>query len=80
MNILFQFHIIFSKSIKSNVNGIALGMLGGRGGISLLRNEDKPIFRGYALPDQPELLVQAVSVNALAMFGKCMPGKYCNDY
>ena len=27
------------------------------GGILLLGNEDKPIFRGYVLPDQPELLV-----------------------
>ena len=25
--------------------------------ISLLGNEDKPIFRGYVLPDQTELLV-----------------------
>ena len=27
------------------------------GGISLLGNEDEPIFRGYVLPDQPEFLV-----------------------
>ena len=27
------------------------------GGISLLGNEDEPIFRGYILPDQPEFLV-----------------------
>ena len=26
-------------------------------GISLLGNEDEPIFRGYVLPDQPELLI-----------------------
>ena len=25
-----------------------------KGGLSLLGNEDEPIFRGYALPDQPE--------------------------
>ena len=25
--------------------------------ISLLGNEDEPIFRGYVLPDQPEFLV-----------------------
>ena len=35
----------------------ALGILKGRGGISLLGNEDEPIFRGHVLPDQPELLV-----------------------
>ena len=28
-----------------------------KGEISLLGNEDEPIFRGYVLPDQPELLV-----------------------
>ena len=28
-----------------------------KGGIFLLGNEDEPIFRGYVLPDQPELLV-----------------------
>ena len=27
---------------------------GGVGGISLLDNEDEPIFREYVLPDQPE--------------------------
>ena len=26
------------------------------GGISLLGNEDEPIFRGYVLPDPPEFL------------------------
>ena len=30
---------------------------GGGGGISLLGNEDKPIFPGYVLPDQPVFLV-----------------------
>ena len=34
-----------------------LRKLGGGGGISLLCNEDQPIFRGYILPDQPEFLV-----------------------
>ena len=29
----------------------------GDGGISLLGHEDEPVFRGYFLPDQPELLV-----------------------
>ena len=33
---------------------LALGILQG---ISLLGNEDEPIFRGHVLPDQPELLV-----------------------
>ena len=28
-----------------------------KGGISLLGNEDGPIFRGYVLPDQPEFSV-----------------------
>ena len=46
------------------------------GGISLLGNEDKPIFRGYVLPDQPEFLV----IFILALFGKCTPGNYCDDY
>ena len=27
------------------------------GGISLLGNEDEPIFRGYVLPDQPLFFV-----------------------
>ena len=27
-----------------------------KGGISLLGNEDEPIFQGYVLPDQPEFL------------------------
>ena len=27
------------------------------GGVSLLANEDEPIFRGYVLPDHPEFLV-----------------------
>ena len=36
---------------------LALGILQERGGISLLGNEDEPIFRGHVLPDQPELLV-----------------------
>ena len=36
---------------------LALGILQGRGGISLLGNEDEPIFRGHVLTDQPELLV-----------------------
>ena len=36
---------------------LALGILQGRGGISLLDNEDEPIFRGHFLPDQSELLV-----------------------
>ena len=36
---------------------LGLGILQGRGGISLLGNEDEPIFRGHVLPDQPELLV-----------------------
>ena len=35
----------------------SVGILQGRGGISLLRNEDEPIFRGHVLTDQPELLV-----------------------
>ena len=50
---------------------LALGILQGRGGISLLGNEDEPIFRGHVLPDQPELLVifyklfHAVKTNSL---------------
>ena len=62
------------------------------GGISLLGNEDESIFRGYALPDQPEFLVIFYKLfqlrqthwirNAsflLAIFGKRTTGKYCND-
>ena len=61
-------------------------------GISLLGNEDEPIFRGN-VPDQPEFLVIVSKIfqlrqthrikNAsflLVIFGKCMPGNYCNDY
>ena len=36
---------------------LALGILQGRGGISLLGNEDEPVYRGHVLTDQPELLV-----------------------
>ena len=66
---------------------------GGGGGISLLGNEDEPIFRGYVLPDQPEFLVifyklfqlrQTHRIRngsfLLAIFGKCMPGNYRNVY
>ena len=28
-----------------------------KGELSVLGNKDEPIFRGYVLPDQPELLV-----------------------
>ena len=72
---------------------LALGILQGRGGISLLGNEDEPIFRGHVLPDQPELLVIFYKLFQLrqtrwirnpsfllAIYGKCMLGKYCNDY
>ena len=59
--------------------------------ISPLGNEYEPIFRGYVLPNRPEFLVIFYKLfqlgnwirNAsflLAIFGKCMPGKYCNDY
>ena len=63
------------------------------GRISLLGNEDEPIFRGYVLPGQPEFLVIFYELFQLrqthwirntsfllAIFGKCMPGNYCNDY
>ena len=72
---------------------LALGILQGKGGISLLDNEDEPIFRGHVLPDQPQLLVIFYKLFQLrqthwirnpsfllAINGKCMPGKYCNDY
>ena len=36
---------------------LALGILQGRGGVSLLGNEGERIFRGHVLPDQPEYLV-----------------------
>ena len=36
---------------------LAHGNLQGRGGISLLGNEDEPVFQGHVLTDQPELLV-----------------------
>ena len=45
---------------------LALRILQGRGGISLLGNEDEPVFRGHVLTDEPELLgylLQAVSVD-----------------
>ena len=74
---------------------LALGVLQGRGGISLLGNKDEPIFRGHVLPDQPELLVifhklfqlrqthwirNPSFLLLLAIYGKCMLGKYCDDY
>ena len=58
----------------------------------ILGNEDKPIFRGYILPDQPEFFLSFTSFqlrqahwirNAsflLAIFGRCTPRKYCNDH
>ena len=62
-------------------------------GISLLGNEDEPVFRGYVLPDQPEFLVSFQKLFQLRqthwtgsasflleIFGKCTPGKYCDDY
>ena len=64
-----------------------------KGGISLLGNEDEPIFRGHVLPDQPELLVIFYKLFQLrqthwirnpsfllAIYGKCMLGKCCNDH
>ena len=70
-----------------------LGILRGRGAISLLVYEDEPIFRGHVLPDQPECLVIFYKLfqlrqthrisNAsflLAIFGKCTPGNYCDNY
>ena len=64
---------------------LALGILQGRGGISLLGNEDEPIFRGHVLTDQPELLVifyklfQLTQTHwirnpcfLLAIYGKCI--------
>ena len=40
----------FSESCKEEGGG-------GGGGVSLLGNKDEPIFQGYVLPDQPEILV-----------------------
>ena len=60
-------------------------------GISLFDNEDEPKFRGQVLPDQPEFSVifyklffyKLIGVGMLlfllSIFGKCTPGKYCND-
>ena len=62
------------------------------GAISLLGNEDEPIFRGYVLPGQPEHLVIFYKLfqlrqthrirNAsflLAIFGECMPPGVCQE-
>ena len=67
--------------------------LASKGVISLLGNKDGPIFRGYVLPDQPEILVILYKLFQLrqthrirnssfylATFGKCTPGNNCNDY
>ena len=64
-----------------------------KGGISLLGNEDEPIFRGYVLPDQLDFLVIFYKLfqlrqthwirNAsflLAIFGKCTPRLYCDGF
>ena len=64
-----------------------------KGGIPLFGNEDEPIFRGYVLPNQPEVWLSFTSCFSydkviglgmplflLAIFGKCTPGKHCNDY
>ena len=51
-----------------------------KGGISRLGNEDEPIFRGYALPNQPELIGFGMPLFYLVIFGKCIPGSYCNDF
>ena len=62
------------------------------GGISLLGNEDEPIFQGYVLPGQPEFLLIIYELfqlrqthwirnaSLLAISGKCTPENYCNDY
>ena len=63
------------------------------GVISLLGNEDEPIFRGRVRPDQPEFLVIfcnlfhlrqthriRIASFLMAIFGKCTSGNYCNDY
>ena len=63
------------------------------GKVSLLGNEDEPIFRGYVLPHQPEFLVIFYKLFQLrqthwiwkasfllTIFEKCTPGNYCNDY
>ena len=69
---------------------LALEILQGRGGISLLGNADEPVFRGHVLTDQPELFYKLFQLTQthwirnpcflLAIYGKCMLGKYCNDY
>ena len=64
-----------------------------KGEISLLGNDDEPICRGYVLPNKPEFLVIFCKLfqlrqshwirNApflLAIFGKCTPGKYSDNY
>ena len=63
------------------------------GNVPLLGNEDEPIFRGYVLSDQLELLVIFYKLfqlrqthwirNASFFTGhiwEVYPGKYCNDY
>ena len=58
MNILFQFHIIFFEIDEMFMDLLSEsseeGSGGGGGAISLLGNEDEPIFRGYILPNQPD--------------------------
>ena len=64
-----------------------------KGRVSPSGNQDEPIFRGYVLPDHSEFSVIFYKLFQLrqthrignassyqAIFGKCMPGNYCNDY
>ena len=51
-----MFTDLLSESARASGGGWGGGG-GGGGGVSLSGNEGKPIFRGYVLPNHPEVLV-----------------------
>ena len=57
-----------------------LGILPGKGGISLLGNEDGPIFRGLVRPDQPEFLVIFYKLFQLRQTHRIMNASFCCPY
>ena len=94
MKVLFQFHIILFQNRYSEMfidlfSESSEEGRGGRGAYSL-GSEDEPIYRGCALDFG--YLLQATSVKIhdklircgmplyLAIFEKCVPRNYCNDY
>ena len=67
---------------KIYIYRLAVGILRGRGGISLSGNEDRleilVIFYKLFQLNQTRRIRNGSFI--LAIFGECTPGNYCNDY